>query len=227
MLGKRLARAREAAGFTQAQLAHAIGVGQQTVSMIESGRRNPSLANLVRLASLLNVTTDYLLELSGDNSSAIEGIDGVFEMPDGTSLTVQWKAGVVRVPTVEESRLIEMADRTVARTDEEAFPLPLSVIHELSVDLEAARMFKVHGTTMDPTLPDGSVILVDTRSKELRDNRLYVFSHGESLLVKRARQQGEDRFWWFNDNSLWWPVSHSHEIEIWGQVRWVGFVLPP
>lgn len=63
-LGRRIAQARGAAGLSQAALAEQIGYGNQsTVSLWESGTREPSLANLTALARVLAVTSDYLLGL--------------------------------------------------------------------------------------------------------------------------------------------------------------------
>lgn len=59
----RLVSARRAAGLSQRQLADATGIPQGHVSRIESGKLQPSLARLARLAVALGVSTDYLLGL--------------------------------------------------------------------------------------------------------------------------------------------------------------------
>src|SRR4029450_11679352 len=55
----RLARERPRLG--QLELARLAGVPQSAVSHFESGARAPSLHNLLRLADVLGVTTDFLL----------------------------------------------------------------------------------------------------------------------------------------------------------------------
>jgi transcriptional regulator with XRE-family HTH domain len=53
--GHRIARARLAAGYTQASLAAALGLKKGTVSFWEIGRRAPSLAHRREICKLLGV----------------------------------------------------------------------------------------------------------------------------------------------------------------------------
>lgn len=49
------------AGLTQSQLAERCGLTMHWISHFECGRRTPNVANLIRLADALGVTTDQLL----------------------------------------------------------------------------------------------------------------------------------------------------------------------
>lgn len=61
MFNIRLKELREQFGFSQAQLARKLGVGQSTVGMWENGKNKPQNAKLEMLANIFNVSTDYLL----------------------------------------------------------------------------------------------------------------------------------------------------------------------
>ncbi len=52
--------ARVQRGWTQQQLAEAIGVTRQTIGLIEQGRFNPSLALCLQIARALGKTLDDL-----------------------------------------------------------------------------------------------------------------------------------------------------------------------
>lgn len=52
MLGERLAQARKAAGFTQQQVADALGVARTTITAMEAGQRRPRASELSQLARL-------------------------------------------------------------------------------------------------------------------------------------------------------------------------------
>ena len=61
MIGPRIAALRRSAGFSQAELARKLQISASAVGMYEQGRREPSAQLLVELASVFDVTTDYLL----------------------------------------------------------------------------------------------------------------------------------------------------------------------
>lgn len=60
-LGERLRNLREAAGWTQIELAARLGVANSTVSQYEGDRRVPDADTLLRFAHLYKVSLDYLL----------------------------------------------------------------------------------------------------------------------------------------------------------------------
>lgn len=57
----RLREARTRAGYSQKEVSIILKVAAPTVSQWESGLKNPTQKNLVKLADLYGVTTDYLL----------------------------------------------------------------------------------------------------------------------------------------------------------------------
>jgi len=60
-LAARIAEAREALGYTQAQLAERVPCNPQTVSNWETGRRQPRYADLLRLAEILGRPVSWFL----------------------------------------------------------------------------------------------------------------------------------------------------------------------
>ena len=53
-MGEKIRILREQIGITQKQLAQALGVDASAVSLWESGKTQPAVANLVRIAEVLN-----------------------------------------------------------------------------------------------------------------------------------------------------------------------------
>jgi len=71
----RLARLRRARGFTaQNKFADACGISQQAISKYEKGESDPNSSALLKMAAVLNVTTDYMLmgKDSKDEPCAVE-----------------------------------------------------------------------------------------------------------------------------------------------------------
>lgn len=61
-LGNNLKRIRTEKGLSQVDIARQLDVSRGFVSNIESGKRNPTLSTLTRLAKALGVSTDELLK---------------------------------------------------------------------------------------------------------------------------------------------------------------------
>ena len=60
-LGEKLQKLRKARSWTQEELAEKVGVSRQSLSKWESDGALPDTANIILLADLFGVTTDYLL----------------------------------------------------------------------------------------------------------------------------------------------------------------------
>lgn len=61
VFNQRLRAARELRKLTQSTLAQRAGLHPGTISRFESGDREPHFEDLIRLADVLECTTDYLL----------------------------------------------------------------------------------------------------------------------------------------------------------------------
>ena len=64
----RIKEMRKKRNVTQVRLSIAAEVSQETISAYESGKAEPKMEKLVRIADFLNTTTDYLLGRINDDS---------------------------------------------------------------------------------------------------------------------------------------------------------------
>ena len=62
MLNDRLRSTRMVRGLTQQEIADALHTGLRNYQKYESGNTSPTLEGLVKIADILNVPTDFLLE---------------------------------------------------------------------------------------------------------------------------------------------------------------------
>lgn len=68
-LGQAIRSRRERLGLSQEKLADKCGFDRTYISMLERGKRNPSLLNLLRIAKGLDVSVSELTEvIDGSNS---------------------------------------------------------------------------------------------------------------------------------------------------------------
>ncbi len=73
-LGERLKNLRIEKHLRQDQVARLVNVEKSSISMYETGMRQPSYATLVRLADVFNVTTDYLLGRTSSSPIDLSGL---------------------------------------------------------------------------------------------------------------------------------------------------------
>lgn len=88
-LGERIRTQRKKRGLKQIDLAHALQVSAQAVSKWELGENAPDIAILGTLATLLGVSTDWLLGLGGGHRDVFEAtvlassVQGAFRRSQG------------------------------------------------------------------------------------------------------------------------------------------------
>lgn len=79
-IGSRIARLRKKVGMSQSDLAKRMHISRASVQSWESGVNCPSTDNLISLAKIFHVSTDYLLDINAaqtinlDNYSSHEQI---------------------------------------------------------------------------------------------------------------------------------------------------------
>jgi len=98
-------------------------------------------------------------------------------------------------------------DRTIM--ENLAGPLP-------SREIEAIH---VEGESMEPTLPDGSIVFIDRRQTDPAKDGIFVAATGNGLFVKRIRRRADGMVELISDNPLYTPeVLPPDQVEIVGRV---------
>ena len=75
---------------------------------------------------------------------------------------------------------------------------------------------------MEPTLPDGSAIVVDRNRSRLREGGIYVVRTHDGLLVKRVERDSGGEWRLMSDNPDWDPVPWPGGAKVYGEVKWVA-----
>lgn len=73
--GAKLKKLRKEKNLTQKQLASLIGVQNSVISFYEVGERVPSPEIIVKLATALHVSSDYLLGIEKNESVDVSGLN--------------------------------------------------------------------------------------------------------------------------------------------------------
>lgn len=75
MIANRIKMLRENKGLSQKALADKLGITRSSVNAWEQGISVPSTQYIVELATMFEVSTDYLLNFKNSNSISIEGLN--------------------------------------------------------------------------------------------------------------------------------------------------------
>lgn len=104
-----------------------------------------------------------------------------------------------------------------------------SFLSDIGVSLKNAAIVHVRGTSMEPTIHDGAITLLNRADKEPRQGFIYAFSQGGMLHVKRffqenktwvARSDNPDR-----DEHPDIIINGSEPCKILGRAIWMGTKL--
>ena len=221
MFGARLAKARKKAGLTQLQLAVTLGddgYDQSMLSHVEAGRRWLRFDRVVDAARELEVSLDYLAGLTDDPAPTTH-----------TDTTVTSKAD--DLPAMRHIEVLEIAASAGGGADVyDETPVSRLAFREDWLELynlnpDQCNVIRVIGDSMEPTLPEGSSILVDRNRREPRDGGIFVMRTVEGLVVKRVGQDGSGSWQAISDNPSWETVPMLYGTDVIGEVRWMGRTL--
>ena len=90
---------------------------------------------------------------------------------------------------------------------------------------DRCRIIGVMGESMEPTLPDGCVILLDRNRTRRRDGHIFVVRTEDGLVVKRAGKDKKGNWQLLSDHPEWKPVSWPEDTVVIGEVKWSAVEL--
>ncbi len=96
----------------------------------------------------------------------------------------------------------------------------------LRVPRQNLALLSVKGDSMNPTLSDGDMILVDLRAGRIEDSAIYVLEFDDALLVKRIQRKLDGSIVIKSDNPLYETEvltrDRAQSLRIIGRVIWSG-----
>ena len=92
------------------------------------------------------------------------------------------------------------------------------------LDPRQCAIIRVHGESMEPTLPNGCAILFDRSRRTLQQQRIYVIRTDDGLVVKRVLRDGA-AWLLMSDHPAWRPGPWPQDAEALGEVLWTARTL--
>lgn len=223
----RLEKAMAEKSVTKADLARAAGVTPQAVGRwFKTG--SISKDSLVACARKLDVSLVWLIEgddnstLPESNVSNAEFVGSIDPWDSKTPLDED----DVEVPFFMEVELSAGSGSTVKiETNGPKLRFSKSTLKKQGVDVYRAACVKVSGDSMEPVIPDGATVGIDTANTSIKDGDMYAIDWSGALFVKvlTRRPGGGLRIKSFNseeypDEDL--TQDEAKDVRVIGRVFW-------
>lgn len=98
-------------------------------------------------------------------------------------------------------------------------------LERLGIDAAQCAMIRVQGDAMEPTLPEGSLVLVDRTRTEWRPPGIFALRTGDGPVFRRAVRPDGERRLMAGDRTGRPAVPLPPDAEILGQARWLAQAL--
>lgn len=231
-LADRLNLAMKEAGMSQGALAKASGVAQPTIWRLASGNAAGS-TKIVQIASALGVNVDWLLSGTGEMKvGESSGIGPQWWKPSTWDSSTPLDDDEVEVPFLKD---IELACGTgrVSSDDHNGFKLRFSkaTLRRVGANSDGSGVicFPAAGDSMEPIIPDGTTVAVDTNNKRIVDGKIYAIAQpgaGDEKLkrIKQLYRQPGGRLTIRSFNREDEEAQES-DVEIIGRVFWYSVLL--
>jgi phage repressor protein C with HTH and peptisase S24 domain len=228
-LGSRIREKRKVLGITQKVLGTFVGVSAVAVTQWEKDETAPKGANLFALARALKCDPHWLL--NGKATAKAEPNAewaGGFETWDSNSPLGDDE---VEIPFYMEVELAAGAGIVDCREYQgPKLRFAKSTLKRQGVNSDHAACVKVNGNSMEPVLPNGSTVGVDTAHTEIVDGKMYAINHDGMLRVKmlyklpggglRLRSYNLDEY---PDERL--DADQLKQVKVIGKVFWYSVLV--
>jgi len=199
-----------------------IGIPSATFNRMWNEGVPPKANHLALIAKKTGYSIDWLLTGEGDVKRS-EAIANIPEYTIGKDLGEDF----VLVPRYEV--MASAGGGAMVHSEQVVDHLAFRsewVRNALDVSVKALALISVKGDSMEPTLSNGDLILVDTSTQKIDDNAIYVLRFNGSLLVKRIQRKFDGSVVIKSDNQAYDPEVITggaiEELHIVGRVVWGG-----
>ncbi len=190
----------KSSGKTQAAFAAAIGISQNYLSEILSGKRGVSSAKLLHICERLGLEPSEFYACKA---------------PDAPDFTL--------VPLVSARPRAGFGGHETEGSYKDWFSFQSSWLRRKG-NPQAMRLFCLDGDSMEPTLLSGDMVMIDQSQTRVSTGRIYLVRINDELMLKRLESR-PDRTLLKSDNPAYSAIEvrredESADIEIFGRMVW-------
>ena len=195
-IGEKLQKILSERKLKQNQLAKMAGISPGTITDLIKNRHAASPKNLKKIARALGVPESYFIEEEPPK-----------EYPPS--------------PEVVEREYVAIPIITGVGAGGEVITDNYTLIKRAQLPRKTLSAFEVQGDSMEPTIPQGWIVLIDPEDMELQDGKVYLFARSggsdNGLVIRRVFKENGD-WMMVPDNRKYAPEKFTDEWRVVGRV---------
>ena len=219
-LGKKIAEARIAKGLNQSELSRILGVTPQAVQKWEAGTSQPKGSRLKNVADALGLSVSLLLDEERTAPTLIPS--GEYKIAGPSSIEPSRNES----PNIYAGPDLRGKVPVISWVQAGAFCEAIDNLHtgdaydwiETSVHVRSHTFaLRVHGDSMEPTFPEGVIIVIEPELDPLPGDYVIAKNGDEEATFKQLVKDGAD--WYLKPLNPRYPIKPLAESRIVGVVR--------
>lgn len=177
LIGKRLREERKRVGRTQQEFSVFGNVSAKSQSFYENGNSVPDASYLSFMCDVI----DVLYVLTGTKTSG-----GIYSQPSSDNATSQgWGLQFDQIPLYKVGASAGRGAGSNGSYDMSTLAFPKNWFETRNLNSTNLLAIDIAGDSMEPLIPDGSVVLLDKTLKKPENGWIYVFEMGDDILIKQ------------------------------------------
>lgn len=209
-----------------------IGLGKSTLAGILNNGACPQTSTLIKIAMNTNISINWLL--TGKGNPWLDHVDP--KNPDDVPWSMAREPGEQYHVSPQSYVVVPRFSIQVAFETDETFHCGQVVDHiafksdwildVMRLDPKKIALVSIIGDSMEPTLKEGDLVLLDQRDQSMGNDAIYVMRRDEDLVAKRLQRGFDGSVTIKNDNAAYEDIkislAEAGQLSIVGRVVWVG-----
>ncbi|MDO6682957.1 MULTISPECIES: S24 family peptidase [unclassified Oceanobacter] len=204
-LGQRISTMADLVGGKK-KLADAAGISESQLYRCIKGASATTVEPLVAMAKAANVSIEW----------AISGEGLMQACPDQ-------KTARIDTPTPCHTGSLPLCDKHTTCAE---FAPPNHWAKQRGLNDQSLRLITARGDSMEPTITNGSLVLIDTGNTSLEDGYLYALREDTFEVIRRIQRKPGQGIWLLTDNTHYTDIllaaDDINPLGIIGRVVWIG-----
>ncbi|HIJ85229.1 MAG: putative phage repressor [Magnetococcales bacterium] len=208
-----------------------IGLGKSTLAGLLSNVMRPQTRTLMKIADKTDISISWLL--TGKGSPWINISSSPF--PEDPTTIAREPGEHYRVLPPPYVFVPRFRIRTDGKTDDSFYSGQVIdhitfksdwIIGTMQLDPKNIALVSIIGDSMEPTLKEGDMVLLDQRDRNMRNDAIYVMRRDEDLVAKRLQRGFDGSVTIKSDNLAYEDIRIAPEqvgqLAILGRAVWIG-----